>query len=48
MKLKNGIDIEIRKTWYNKVNRQKDNIICKVDTDKQYTAYQFRISKKLL
>lgn len=45
MVLKNDVEIEIHKTWYNKTVLQPDGITQIVDTSKQYTVYQFGMGK---
>lgn len=44
MKLKNDMQIEIQKTWYNKTRVQEDGITHIVDPT-QYPAYQFGMAK---
>lgn len=44
MNIGNNIDVEIRKTWYNKTIVQEDGITHIVDP-KQYIAYQFGMAK---
>lgn len=40
----NGVEIEIKKNWYNKTKVQDDGITHVVDPT-QYTVYQFRMAK---
>lgn len=44
MRLKNNMELEIHKTWYNKTKVQDDGITHIVDP-KQYVAYQFGMAK---
>lgn len=44
MKLSNGMEMEIYKTWYNKTKVQEDGITQIVDPT-PYTAYQFGMAK---
>ena len=45
MKLGNEVEIEIRKTWYNKTQVQEDGITHIVDTEHKYPVYQFGMAK---
>lgn len=45
MDLGNGIDLVIRKSYYNKTKVQEDGITQVVDTDTQYPLYQLQVSK---
>lgn len=44
MKLNNGVELEIHKTWYNKTKVQDDGVTHIVDPT-QYIAYQFGMAK---
>ena len=41
----NGVQIEIKKSWYNKSQLQEDGITHIVDTEHQYPVYQFGLAK---
>lgn len=45
MKLSNGIDLEIRKSFYNKSKVQEDGITHIIDTTTNYPVYQFGMAK---
>lgn len=45
MDLGNGIDLVIRKSYYNKTKVQEDGVTQVVDTDTQYPLYQLQVSK---
>lgn len=44
MTLKNGMEMEIKKSWYNKTKVQEDGVTHIVDPT-QYTVYQFGVAK---
>ena len=44
MKLNNGAELEIHKTWYNKTRVQKDGVTHIVDPT-PHTVYQFGMAK---
>lgn len=44
MTLKNGIEMEIKKSWCNKTKVQEDGVTHIVDPT-QYTVYQFGVAK---
>ena len=41
----NGVQIEIKKSWYNKSQLQEDGITHIIDTEHQYPVYQFGLAK---
>lgn len=41
----NGIQIEIKKSWYNKSQLQEDGITHIIDIEHQYPVYQFGLAK---
>lgn len=41
----NGVQIEIKKSWYNKSQLQEDGITHIIDTEHQYPVYQFCLAK---
>ena len=41
----NDMQIEIKKSWYNKSQLQEDGITHIVDTEHQYPVYQFGLAK---
>lgn len=41
----NDIQIEIKKSWYNKSQLQEDGITHIIDTEHQYPVYQFGLAK---
>ena len=41
----NGVQIEIKKSWYNKSQLQEDGITHIIDTEHQYPIYQFGLAK---
>ena len=41
----NGMQAEIKKSWYNKSVVQPDGITHIIDTDHKYTVYQFGVAK---
>ena len=41
----NDMQIEIKKSWYNKSQLQEDGITHIVDTEHQYPVYQFSLAK---
>ena len=41
----NDIQIEIKKSWYNKSQLQEDGITHIIDTEHQYPIYQFGLAK---
>ena len=41
----NGIQIEIKKSWYNKSQLQEDGITHIIDTEHQHPVYQFGLAK---
>lgn len=45
MKLNNGAELEIHKTWYNITKVQPDGITHITDTEHQYPVYQFGMAK---
>lgn len=45
MDLGNGIDLVIRKSYYNKTKVQEDGVTQVVDTDTQHPLYQLQVSK---
>lgn len=42
----NGVQIEIKKSWYNKSQLQEDGITHIIDTEHKYPIYQFGLAKK--
>lgn len=45
MKLDNGVEMEIKKSWYNKSQVQADGITHIIDTEHSYPVYQFGMAK---
>lgn len=41
----NGVQIEIKKSWYNKSQLQEDGITHIIDTEHQHPVYQFGLAK---
>ena len=41
----NDMQIEIKKSWYNKSQLQEDGITHIIDTEHQYPVYQFGLAK---
>lgn len=41
----NGVQIEIKKSWYNKSQLQEDGITHIIDTEHQYPVYQLGLAK---
>lgn len=41
----NGVQIKIKKSWYNKSQLQEDGITHIIDTEHQYPVYQFGLAK---
>ena len=41
----NDMQIEIKKSWYNKSQLQEDGITHIIDTEHQYPVYQFDLAK---
>lgn len=41
----NGVQIEIKKSWYNKSQLQEDGITHIIDTEHKYPIYQFGLAK---
>lgn len=41
----NGMDVVIKKSWYQKTKVQEDGITHIVDTDNSYPVYQFGMAK---
>jgi hypothetical protein len=45
MQLDNGVQIEIKRSWYNKSKVSEDGITHTIDTDTTYPLYQLQIDK---
>ncbi len=41
----NGMNIQIHKSWYNKSHVKEDGITHIIDTEHQYSVYQFGMAK---
>lgn len=45
MQLDNGVEMEIKKSWYNKSHVQADGVTHIIDTEHNYPVYQFGMAK---
>lgn len=45
MQLNNGVELEIKKSWYQKSKVQEDGITHIIDTEHTYPVYQFGMAK---